>query len=215
MKAPSPRTFPQVLFKMRYFCDHLEQIGQLEQALAAKPEKLQLDLVGSDDLPPDVALLTRAVLSNRSPNTHLITNARSSLQGGAVLVWLLGDTRLIREDTKLFFRKPNTDTVDDGEDWKRQKPEDAAVELEEVDYAQVLQQINHFLPVNEFAGRPVDREMLRQFGLVDNEKADQFLASIFARTSHGTTLSPSEPKPKPRKKAPKVLNPIPRQGREG
>jgi len=40
-----------------------------------------------------------------SPKTHLITNARSSLQGGAVLVWLMGDTSLIREDAKLYFRK--------------------------------------------------------------------------------------------------------------
>jgi hypothetical protein len=42
---------------------------------------------------------------------------------------------------------------------------------EEVDYAQVLQHINNFLPVKEMAERPVDLEVLRQFSeLVDNER---------------------------------------------
>ena len=194
---------------MRYFCDHLEQIAQLEEALAAKPQRLQLDLVGSDDLPPDIALLARSVLSNRSPKTHLITNARSSLQGGAVLVWLLGDTRFIREDTKLFFRKPHSNTVEEGEDWKREKPENH-IELEEVDYAQVLQHINHFLPVAELAGKPVENEILRQFGLVDNEKTDEFLATIFARSENRPGSVLSSPKHEQRKRAAKSRKAIPR-----
>ena len=39
-----------------------------------------------------------------------------------MLVWLMGDTRLIREDAKLYFRKSNKDDEDDeGEDWKGRK----------------------------------------------------------------------------------------------
>jgi hypothetical protein len=180
MKPCSTKATPRVVFKIRFFCDHVEQIDQLEEALARKPQKFQLDLIGADDLSPDIALLARSVLANRSPKTHLITNARSSLQGGAVLVWLMGDTRLIQDDAKLFFRKPHEDTTSDGEDW-RGALEGAEVGLEEIDYAQALQHINHFLPVNELAGRPVGKETLRQYGLTDNEKADQFLASVFAR----------------------------------
>ena len=41
---------------------------------------------------------------------------RSSLQGGAVLVWLMGDTQLIRDDAKLYFRK--TTKEDEGPDDK-------------------------------------------------------------------------------------------------
>jgi hypothetical protein len=195
---------------MRYFCDHLEQIAQLEEALAAKPPKLQLNLIGSDDLPPDIALLARSVLANRSPKTHLVTNARSSLQGGAVLMWLLGDTRLIREDTRLFFRKLHCNKPEDGEEWKRQDSDRPEMELEEVDYAQVLQQINHFLPVSELAGRPVDKETLKQFGLVDNEKADEFLATIFAKVESKPVPVASSPKHEQRKRAAKTRKAIPR-----
>jgi hypothetical protein len=117
----------------------------------------------------------------RSPKTHLITNARSSLQGGAVLVWLMGDTRQIREGAKLYFRKSSKEDDDgDNEDWKDEKSEDSEADLEEVDCAQVLQYIDHFLPVRELAGRPVGLEVLRQFGLVDSERTDSFLNSAFA-----------------------------------
>ncbi len=58
---------------------------------------------------------------------------------------------------------------------------------------QVLQHIDNFLPVKELAGRPVDLEVLRQFGLVDNEKVDHFLASAFAKAS----VSPKSDKPGP------------------
>jgi hypothetical protein len=192
MKTRSTRSLRRLLFKIRFFCDYAEQIGQLEKALARKPEKLRLDIIGSGELSPDTALLMRSVLVGRSPKTHLITNARSSLQGGAVLVWLMGDTRLIREDAKLYFRKSNKeDEDDDSEDWKDEKSDNSEADLEEVDYEQVLQHIDNFLPVKELAGRPVDLEVLRQFGLVDNEKVDHFLASAFAKAS----VSPKAEKP--------------------
>ncbi len=208
MKTSSTRSLRRLQFKIRFFCDYSDQIGQLEKALARKPDKLQLDIIGSGELSPDTALLIRSVLLNRSPKTHLITNARSSLQGGAVLVWLMGDTRLIREDAKLYFRKSTKDDEDeDNEDWKDQKSDDPEVDLEEVDYAQVLQYIDHFLPVKELAGRPVELQALRQFGLVDNEKVDHFLASAFAKTPVNPESDKPGPVPEPAKVAPKVPSP--------
>jgi len=190
MKTRSTRSLRRLLFKIRFFCDYADQIGQLEKALAQKPEKLQLDIIGSGELSPDTALLMRSILQGRSPKTHLITNARSSLQDGAVLVWLMGDTRLIREDAKLYFRKSNKEDEED-ENWKDEKSDDSEVDLEEVDYAQVLNYIDHFLPVKELAGRPVGLEVLRQFGLVDSERTDSFLNSAFA--SSGSTTEPPNP----------------------
>jgi hypothetical protein len=205
MKTRSTRSLRRLLFKIRFFCDYAEQIGQLEKALARNPEKLQLDIVGSGELSPDTALLMRSVLLGRSPKTRLITNARSSLQGGAVLVWLMGDTRLIREDAKLYFRKSNKeDDDDDGEDWKDEKSDDSETDLEEVDYEQVLQHIDNFLPVKELAGRPVDLEVLRQFGLVDNEKVDHFLASAFAKASANPESDRPGPQTEPQKLVSKV-----------
>lgn len=207
MKTRSTRSLRRLQFKIRFFCDYAEQIGQLEKALARKPEKLQLDIMGSGELSPDTALLMRSVLVGRSPKTHLITNARSSLQGGAVLVWLMGGTRLIREDAKLYFRKSSKEDDDeDNEDWKDEKSEDAEADLEEVDYAQVLQYIDHFLPVKELAGRPVDLEVLRQFGLIDNEKVDHFLAAAFAKRETGNEAEKPGPELKEEKPTAKVRN---------
>ncbi len=207
MKTRSTRSLRRLQLKIRFFCDYAEQIGQLEKALARKPEKLQLDIIGSGELSPDTALLMRSVLLGRSPKTHLITNARSSLQGGAVLVWLMGDTRLIREDAKLYFRKSNKeDDHDDSEDWKDEKSDDSETDLEEVDYEQVLQHIDNFLPVKELAGRPVDLEVLRQFGLVDNEKVDHFLAFAFAKASVSPEPDKPGPQTEPARVARKVFN---------
>jgi len=167
----------------------------MEKALTRKPRKLQLDIIGSGELPPDMALLIRSVLLSRSPETHLITNARSSLQGGAVLVWLMGDTRLIREDARFLFRKCNVeqDTTDGDEAWADREPKEAGVDLDEVIYTQVLKQIDNFLPAKELAGQPLDIEVLRQFGLVDNEKVDQFLASAFAKTKDSIEIDKPVP----------------------
>jgi len=43
----------------------------------------------------------------------------------------------------------------------------------------VLQLINEFLPVKELAGHLIGVPVLRQFGLVENEKVDEFLTTAF------------------------------------
>ena len=56
------------------------------------------------------------------------------------------------------------------------------IDPEEGDYAKVLQAINEYLPIKELAGRLIHTPVLRQFGLVENEKVDGFLATAFAKT---------------------------------
>jgi hypothetical protein len=46
----------------------------------------------------------------------------------------------------------------------------------------MLRAINEFLPVKELAGRMIGVPVLRQFGLVENEKVDQFLTTAFAKS---------------------------------
>src|SRR4051812_22587131 len=75
---------------------------KLERALVTKPKILHLEMVGEGEIPADTALLIRSILMKRSPGTQLVTNARSSLQDGSVLVWLLGDKRMIRDDARVF-----------------------------------------------------------------------------------------------------------------
>jgi hypothetical protein len=173
MKTKSPQRLSRFQLVISPYGNfyYIERIRKLERVLARKP---------------------RAVLMNRSPKTRIITNARSSLQGASVLVWLLGDRRLIRSDARLFFRRSTLSENGEGTDvWKdvEAKSWDVSddIDPEEADYARVLQAINEFLPVKELAGRLIHLPVLRQFGLVENEKVDGFLASAFAKSER--TLS--------------------------
>lgn len=165
---------------------YIERIARLEAALARKPRLLEIDMIGVGEIPADSALLIRSVLRARSLRTRLITRARSSLQGGSILVWLQGDDRLIRDDARVYFRAadlPEEDSSDWRKIWKNGELKYAdsysEIDPEEGDYARVLELINEFLPVKELAGRLIGLPVLQQFGLVENAKFDQFLATAF------------------------------------
>ena len=169
---------------------YIDRIQQLEKVISRKPRAVQIDMIGVGEIPADSALLIRSVLLGRSPKTRLITNARSSLQGGSVLLWLLGDSRTIRDDARLYFRRTTLSEEDEVQEngvWKDDEPQYrdsySAIDPDEGDYARVLQLINEFLPVKEMAGRLIGVPVLRQFGLVENEKVDQFLVTVFSKSS--------------------------------
>jgi len=195
---------------------YIEWIAGLEKALARRPRRLQLDMTGDGEIPADLALLIRSILIQRSPETRLITNARSSLRGGAVLVWLLGDTRIIRDDARVFFRRADvSDDADDSEVWKDEEPEYAdsysETDPDEADYAGVLKVINEFLPVKELVGRPIPVSVLRQFGLVVNEKLDHFLAAAFGQPR---ATPETEAKKPSKKRLPRTKKEVPSTGIE-
>jgi hypothetical protein len=164
---------------------YIDRLAHLESELARQPRYLHIEMIGAGEIPADSALLIRSVLMNRSPETEVITHARSSLQGASVLVWLSGDKRVIRDDARIFFRRANVDEQgnDDDEEWKDSElsfSDESEIDLDETDYAAVLQVINEYLPVKEMAGKVIRVPELRQFGLVDNDKVDDFLATVFA-----------------------------------
>ena len=197
---------------------YIERIAALEATLAKRPRQLQIDMLGEGEVAADWALLIRSILGQRSLKTRIITNARSSLQNGSVLVWLLGDQRIIRADARLFFRRANVS--DDGDataekSWKegdlKYSDSDSEIDPEEISYAKVLQLINEFLPVNELAGKLIEPPVLRQFGLVENEKFDNFLASAFGRAQQSDGRLVNEPKQKRVRARLKVSQTIPAQ----
>src|ERR1700746_3906873 len=105
------------------------------------------------------------------------------------VVWLLGDKRLIRDDARVFFKRnplADEDPVEVyaglGEVEQKYKDSYSSVEPEDADYARMLQLIDEFLPVKEFAGRVVNVCILRDFGLVENEHVDNFLTSAFSKS---------------------------------
>jgi hypothetical protein len=169
---------------------YIDWVARLEKLLRKKPRSVQIEIIGNGEIPADAALLVRAALLERSPHTRILTNARSTLQNGSVMIWLLGDERTIRDDAKIFFRR--ADLTEDAEidpniDCQRHESEYedsfSEVDPDEGDHARVLQVINEFLPVKEFAGRLVGVAVLKQFGLVENERVDGFLASAFGKSS--------------------------------
>jgi hypothetical protein len=180
-RTKGARRHAKLLLKLSSWGNYIDEAYQLESMLAKKPARLQIEFVGSGEIPPDSALLMRSMLLKRSPQTRIVTNARSSLQGATLLIWLLGDTRLIREDARFHFRPAGPFVADDASTgWKDRSFFDAD-DMEEEDYVRVLHAINEFLPVKELAGRPVEASVLKEFGLIDNVEVDGLLANAFGR----------------------------------
>jgi hypothetical protein len=103
----------------------------------------------------------------------------------------------------VFFRRVDmseTNDVDENEVWKESdlKYMDSFSETdpEDSDYVKVLRLIDEFLPVKELAGKVINVPVLRQFGLVENEKLDRFLATAFGKPVEPGATSASDPKQK-------------------
>lgn len=167
---------------------YIGRIAKLQAAIARKPRRSTITMIGDGEIPADTALLIRSILLKRSPRTELITDARSSLTDAAVLVWLLGDKRIIRDDARVFFkRNPLADEepveiyAGIGEAEPKYQDSYTYVDPEDADYARVLQLIDEFLPVREFAGRVISVSVLREFGLVENAQVELLLATALAK----------------------------------
>ena len=195
-RKPSAQRQSKLTLQLSSWGSYLDEAAELEDLLRKKPARLRIELSGVGEMPSDTTLLIRSILLARSPRTQVTTHARSSLQGGAVLVWLLGDQRLIRDDARLRFRAAGPfENNDSGTPWV--EPDTLTDdEFENADYIRVLQLINEFLPVRELAGRSIELPTLRQFGLVDNAKTDEVLAALLARQKRRAAKPTKKPKAK-------------------
>jgi hypothetical protein len=208
MTNPDSRPEARFILKlMRYrTSEACDAVYQLESLVAKNPARLLIDLMGFRDIPPDMALLIRSVLEGRSPKTELTTFAKSSLRGNATLIWLLGDRRFIREDARLYFRRPEkgVDAADSPEEeggW--QEPEEPSLHqlfgigdvVEEEDYRRVVALIDNYLPVGELTGKQIEVKTLKEFGLVDCDRLDQLLAGALLTSvepQRGTVITGHE-----------------------
>jgi hypothetical protein len=200
MKKKSRPALRRFQVQAESYGNYVERIAELERTLAKKPRRLRIEIVGSREIPADVALRFRTALMKRSPRTRIVTNAHSSLQGGSVLLWLVGDSRTIRDDARLYFRRTTLSEEDEVQEngvWKDDEPRYrdsySWLDPDEGDYARVLQLINEFLPVREMGGRLIGVPVLRQFGLVENEKVDHFLAKAFGKAEAPAKRASTQP----------------------
>lgn len=160
--------------------DYHDEIRKLEKLLVKKPASVEIEFIGIGEMPPDSALIFRMMLIARPSRTRIITHARSSLKDSSVLLWLLGDRRLIREDAHFLITAagPYEDPDKGPAVWKGPHDE---TDVENVDYVRVLHRINEFLPVRELAGELFGADTLRQFGLLEQDQADEMLRTLLAR----------------------------------
>src|ERR1044071_1052159 len=105
MTKKSRQGLRRLRVEVRSWGNYVEQIAELKRVLAKKPRTLHIEIIGTGEISADSALRFRAALMERSSRTRIVTNAHSTLQGGSVLLWLLGDGRTIREDARLYFRR--------------------------------------------------------------------------------------------------------------
>jgi hypothetical protein len=196
MKKELRRGLRRFRVEVSSWTDYVERIDELERALAKKPRELHIEIVGTGEISADSALRFRAALTERSMKTRIVTHARSSLLGGSVLLWLLGERRTIRDDARICFRRTTLseeDAVRENGVWKSDQPryQDSysTIDPDEGDYARVLEIINEFLPVNELAGRLIGAPVLQQFGLIENDKVDDFLAAAFSSDQRAAKTS--------------------------
>ena len=189
MKTKTTQCVCEFRLKLTSYADayYIKRALKLEAALKQKPKTIRIEMIGEGEIPADTALLLRSILITRSPETRLVTDARSSLSGASVLLWLLGEQRSIRDDARVFFRRNPLADEDPVEVYAglgvaapQYKDSYTSIDPDDADYARVLEHINEFLPVNEFAGRVISVGVLREFGLIDNRDSDTALVAAFS-----------------------------------
>lgn len=209
-KHPAP-LHEKLTLSLDSWDDYHDEIRKLERLLVKKPASVELELIGIGEMPPDSALIFRSVLAVRPRRTRIVTHARSSLKDSTVLLWLLGDRRMMRDDAHFLITAAGPyESPDHGPAvWRGPADE---TDVEEVDYVRVLHQINEYLPVREIAGQLIGRETLRQFGLVEHEETDRVLGSLLAKPRRATKAQPTTA---PAVEAPQVPTMTPLSNRGG
>ena len=73
MKTREPKPICNSRLKLPIFGGsyYIKKALKLEQALAAKPKALHLEMIGEGEIPADTALLIRSILFKRLPETQL------------------------------------------------------------------------------------------------------------------------------------------------
>jgi len=159
------------------FCDELLSV------LDTSPKWLRLRFIGPHESPPDSAVILYDILTTQSNSVALITDAWSPVFGPSKLIWLAGNVRRMRPTTQFRFlslhevlrRLPSEDDfealVGDAE------PE---VSPMAIDYKTVLRLMDQYLPVDEYAGKTITPEMLRELGLLGKSPLDDLLHKSLA-----------------------------------
>ena len=155
-------------------CELIRFVESLEACLAGKPKELTLQFVGMEEMRPDPALLIYDTLLKKSPETTIITDARSPIIDSGVLIWLAGDRRRIRSTAWLWFSTQRARDLRSGSMFLSERCEAWTEENEEVkrsrppklNYQTVLRLIDRHLPVKLLANQPLTPHILGEYCLL-------------------------------------------------
>lgn len=171
--------------------DPARLLGLLESAFSQAQENLTIELVGPGFLLHDNALMLFEEMRNRPSHIKLHVRARTCLVDGAILLWLTGDTRSMRNDgwIQLSAMPSRPALREDGKNERAILIEDEEPAL--TDLRTVFSHIDEWLPVHEIAGLRLFEADLREFGLLDDATSAAQLAAYFSQE----IISPVEPSP--------------------
>ena len=160
-------------------------MGQLQAAIRRARKELRIELLGPGLLLPDTALVLFDILRSRPGSLSVHVHTWTCLCDGAVLLWLGGDTRTMREDTWIQIPHPPEALAGTGNVLIEESPL-------ETDLRTVLRHMGEWLPVEEVSGRRLFRAELQELGLLEEAGCRDFIAEFFyaGRDSAGKNGSP-------------------------
>ena len=164
-------------------------LDTITAAFASGARELRLELLGPGFLLHDHALMLFDELLNRPEGMKLHVHSRTSLSDGAILLWLVGDTRSIRWDAwiQLSSTPPLPDLVDDG--GCSDAVQVAGEEPSHTDLRTIMNYMEEWLPISEVAGLRLFNQDLEELGLLEDDASCRQLDALF----EGSTEPPKTP----------------------
>ena len=176
--------------------DPARLLAILEGALANEPQDLTIELIGPGILLHDNALMLFEELRNRPSHTRLHMRARTCLIDGAVLLWLVGDTRSMRSDGWIQVSAMPVAPASSGGGIDNVSILIEDEEPANTDLRSIHRHIDEWLPVQEIAGLRLFESELREFGMLDDAETSKQLAALFhadAADSQSSEMRVQEP----------------------
>jgi len=159
-----------------------EMFRKVRLALRNKPKALRLELVGAGEFSQDIVLAIHSLLIDaKKGGLKLTTQAHSSLYNGSLLLWLVGEKRIIRSNTAFFEVDRTEDEEDDDLDFISEERTPFLNRREMVyqsNFKEIVRLIDEYIPVKELAGQRLEMKELSEYGLVDSESTDKQLLAL-------------------------------------
>lgn len=154
----------------------------IQNAMSEPRDVLQLELLGPGVMLPDTALMIYHAIGERPLWMNIHAHSHTCLMDGAILPWLMADTRSIRPDAWIQVSEAGGFCHEFA--CGRGDYSTAVLATEETaadtDLRTIHRLLDEFLPVSEIAGLRLFEPDLRELGLIRAEGEPDTLATLFA-----------------------------------